>query len=116
MFACRCRATAGSTAGLLRMVSEVDCRFDIDRGSVPHIIRVVGRFTGAHVPDLLALWEELRQDDLDATVQIDLSELLSTDTIGFDGLRRVVNDGAVLINVPPYILMKLDPTASLGFR
>ena len=112
----RRRAAAGSTAGLLRMVSEVDCRFDIDRGTVPPIIRVAGRFTGAHVPDLLALSEELRQDALDATVQIDLSELVSTDTVGFEGLRRVVNDGAVLINVPPYLLMRLDPTAPLGFR
>ena len=97
------------------MLSEVDCRFDIDRGAVPHVIRVTGRFTEAHVPDLMALWEELRQEP-GARVHIDLSELLSTDTIGFDGLRRVVNDGAVLINVPPYIRMKLDPTASLGFH
>lgn len=88
------------------MLSEVDCRLDIERGTVPHVIRVAGRFTGAHVPDLLALWEELRQD-ADATVQIDLSELVSTDAVGFEGLRRVVTDGAVLINVPPYILMKL---------
>jgi len=88
----------------------VECKFDIDRNAVPRTIHIAGRLTAAHVPDLLQVWLELSEVS-QRKVQIDLGDLMSSDAIGVEALRRVASEGAVLTNASQYILMKLDPAA-----
>lgn len=89
----------------------MECKFDIDRDAVPSTIRIAGRLTAAHVPDLMQVWLELSEAS-QRTVLIDLEDLMSTDAIGVEALRRVAGEGAVLANASPYIQMKLEPSPS----
>jgi hypothetical protein len=49
-------------------------------------------------------------------ITLDLSELISADSVGFDVLERLRRDGAELRDVPAYIQLKLDVVAKHAQR
>ena len=70
------------------------------------IVRVAGRLGDAHVPDFLMACSEGA-----GPVQVDLTDVVSVDTIAVEALRRVRDAGAQLVGVPKYIQLKLDSLA-----
>ena len=66
------------------------------------IVRLAGRLAFAQVPELL------RSCDGAASLEIDLTDLVSADVAGIDALQRLRARGATLSNAPGYIQLKLD--------
>ncbi len=64
-------------------------------------MRVAGRLSVAHVPELL------RRALTAAALEIDLTDLVSADAAGIEALQRV-RQGATLVGTPGYIQLKLD--------
>jgi hypothetical protein len=85
----------------------MDCRIQVFQERDLRIVRVAGRLEDAQVPDLLAACYEA-----DRAVQVDLTDVVSVDTIAVDALRRVRDAGARLVGVPKYIQLKLDTLVS----
>jgi hypothetical protein len=85
----------------------VDCRIQVtDEGDVRTIV-IVGRLRGEHVPGLLSACSDAPH------VRISMADVVSVDAIAADALRRIREAGAQLLDVPPYILLKLE---SLPYR
>ena len=61
-------------------------------------VRVEGRLTGADVPDLRAECESI-----EPPWSLDLSGLRSADTAGIRALRALLESGAELHDVDPYV-------------
>ena len=85
----------------------MDCRIQVVQEGDLRIVRVAGRLEDAQVPDLLAACYEA-----DRAVQVDLTDVISIDTIAVEALHRVRDAGARLVGVPKYIQLKLDTLAS----
>jgi hypothetical protein len=71
------------------------------------LIRLVGRFTAAQVPDLLQA-----HATADRVVHLQLGELVSVDAAGLDVLCRLQRGGTSLVDVPVYIQLKIDAVLS----
>lgn len=85
----------------------MDCRIQVVQEGDLRIVRVAGRLEDAQVPDLLAACYEA-----DRAVQVDLTDVISIDTIAVEALHRVGDTGARLVGVPKYIQLKLDTLAA----
>ena len=68
------------------------------------VVRVAGYLASAQVPDLMIVCRGSATGHL----VIDLSDLLNADVVGIDTLRRFAREGALLIEVPEYIRLKLN--------
>jgi len=79
----------------MRIVDQTDHR----------LIRLAGRLADAQVPELLAAHAGA------GVVTLDLSELVSVDSVGLEALERLRREGAELREVPAYIQLKLDSLA-----
>ena len=66
------------------------------------IVRVAGRLSAAHVPELLLACAEAK------ALEIDLTDLVSADAAGIEALHRVQAKGATLVGIPGYIQMRLE--------
>jgi hypothetical protein len=88
------------------LVVAVDCRIQISEAHDVRTVCVAGRLTDAHVPDLLTACGQTA-----TTLRVDLTDLLSADTIAVEALRRIRDDGAELVGVVPYIQLKVDSLA-----
>ena len=66
------------------------------------IVRVAGRLSDVHVPELLLACAHPDQ------LRIDLTELVSADVAGIEALRRIRSKGATLVGIPGYIQMRLE--------
>lgn len=84
----------------------MDCRIQVGQEGDLRVVRVAGRLEAAQVPDLLAACCEAH-----GAVQVDLTDVVSVDTIAVKALRRVGDAGAHLVGVPTYILLTLDMLA-----
>jgi ABC-type transporter Mla MlaB component len=71
------------------------------------LIRLVGRFTVAQVPDLLEAHAAA-----DRVVHLHLGELVSVDAAGLAVLCRLQRGGTPLVDVPVYIQLKIDAALS----
>jgi hypothetical protein len=80
----------------------VDCWIGVATAEGRRVVRVAGRLSVAHVPELLLACAEAGQ------LEIDLTDLVSADVAGIDALRRVQSNGAALVAIPGYIQMKLE--------
>jgi hypothetical protein len=80
----------------------VDCWIGVVQEVDRRVVRLAGQLSGAQVPELLEACAQSGRLDLD------LSDLVSTDIAGIDALKRVRAAGATLIGVPGYIQLKLD--------
>ena len=85
----------------------MDCLIEIVDSSDHRLIRLVGRLTAAEVHDL----HQACRDSQHA-VRLNLSELVSVDTLGLEVLHGLQRDGAHFIEVPVYIQLKLDALSS----
>ena len=84
----------------------MECRIQVQDHDAVRTVTVAGRLGGVHVPDLLVACGEVS-----AMLRVDLSDVVSTDPIAVEALRRLEDSGAQLVGVPMYIQFKLD---SLG--
>lgn len=69
-------------------------------------VSIAGCLADVHVPDLMIACGEIS-----AALRVDLTDVVSTDVIALEALRRIRDDGAQLIGVPKYIQIKLDSLA-----
>ena len=81
----------------------MDCLIEVVRETQLHIVRVSGRLTQDHVPDLLSATNVAA-----GSVRLDLANLVSADSIGLAALRRVRASGATVVNAPRFIQLLLD--------
>ena len=81
----------------------MECRIQIREQRDGHTATVAGHLTASHIPDLLAVCGEIS-----TALRVDLTDILSTDPIAVDALRRLRDGGAELVGVPRYIQLKLD--------
>ena len=66
------------------------------------MVRVAGRLSVVHVPEMLAACAG------DSALEIDLTDLASADNAGIEALQRVRTKGATLVGTPGYIQLKID--------
>jgi len=85
----------------------VDCWIGVEHKGDQWLIRLAGRLSVDHVPDLLRVCGEHGSDP----VKVELSDLFSADAAGIDALRRVRSSGVLLTGTPTYIQLKLDTKA-----
>lgn len=67
------------------------------------VVRVVGRLTQDQVPDLLKLCAESDE----SVVTVDLTDLVSADTVGLQALGRIRAAGTRLTNVSRHLESEL---------
>jgi hypothetical protein len=79
----------------------VDCWIGVVTEVDRRIVRLAGRLSSAHVPELLAACAV-------HLVELDLTDLVSADAAGIDALQRIRSKGATLVGTPGYIQLKLD--------
>ena len=79
------------------------CRIEVRELRSVRTVSVAGQLADAHVPDLL-----LACGQPSAMLQVDLADVVSTDAIAVEALRRIRDAGAELVHVPGYIQLKLD--------
>jgi len=96
-------AHPGRVAFVLRRPRNVACRIDVVQGPDRRTVSVAGRLEQVHVPDLVSACSG------DACpIVLDLTDLLSADSIALDALHRLKADGVELIRVPQYLGFTLD--------
>jgi anti-anti-sigma regulatory factor len=66
------------------------------------IVRLAGRLEGEQSAELLRVFEETRKP-----VRLDLTDLLSADTVGLDTLRELQGRGAEPVGASPYLALQL---------
>ena len=80
----------------------MDCWIGITQETGRRVIRLAGRLSAAHVPELLGACAK------GGLLELDLTDLVSADAAGIEALQRVRAAGATLNSVPMYLQMKLD--------
>ena len=85
------------------MSAAVQCRIGCRNDGERVIVRVVGRLTEAHVPDLLEACVKAA-----GPLLVERDELISADAVGTDALPRLEQRGAQLIARPEYLRLKLE--------
>jgi hypothetical protein len=89
----------------LRSGIRVLCRIEVRREKATRIVRLAGRLSETHVPDLLAACGPPKH------LIVELDDLASADALGMDALLRLQQQGARLVNVPEYLRLKLETLA-----
>jgi hypothetical protein len=79
------------------------CRIDARRSDQRLILHLAGDLTQEYVPVFL---EACASEGVRLVIELD--ELLSTDAVGLDALRRAEERGAMLVALPFYLRLKLD--------
>ena len=88
----------------------MDCWIGVETEAGRRVVRVAGRLSAAHVPELLTACADDRQ------LELNLTELMSADAAGIEALRRIRQKGATLSGTPGYIQLKLDSAAPPASR
>ncbi len=84
----------------------MECWIGVAADGDRRIVRVAGRLSIAHVPELLEACAA------GADVEVDLADLVSADLAGIEALRRLRTRGASIVGAPGYIQLKLDLPSS----
>jgi hypothetical protein len=84
----------------------VDCWIGVVQEGDRRIIRLAGRLSVAEVPELLEVCME------GGPVELVLTELVSADMAGIEALLRVRMRGAMLVDVPAYMQLRLESAAA----
>ena len=84
----------------------MDCWIGVVQEPDRLVVRLAGRLSVAHVPELLKVCMPR------GPVALVLNELVSADVAGIEALRRLQDGGASLLDVPAYIQMRLDSLAA----
>ena len=69
------------------------------------IVRLAGRLSAAHVPELFKTWAG------QGSIELDLTDLVSADAAGIEALHRIRRSGATLSGTPGYIQLQLHTAA-----
>jgi hypothetical protein len=80
----------------------MECRIDVTNQAGIHVVRVAGRLTDVHVPDLLRVCGTLEP------LQLDLTQLDSANAIGIEALQRLQKAGAQIVGATHFIQLLLD--------
>ena len=80
----------------------MDCWIGVDTTVDRRIVRLAGRLSAAQVPEL-----HIACAGADS-LELDLTDLVSSDVAGIEALQRVRAQGARLVGAPGYIQLKLD--------
>jgi hypothetical protein len=94
--------------------TAVECLIEVVDGSDHRLVRLAGRLAEAQVPELLRVCAVAA-----VPLQLHLGDLISLDAVGLETLHRLKQRGAVLIEVPTYIQLKLNSVSArrpLRFR
>jgi hypothetical protein len=81
----------------------VECRIEVVEGADHRLVRLAGRLAEGQVPELLRVC-----DAAAVPLRLHLGDLISLDAVGLETLLRLRQRGAVLMDVPTYIQLKLD--------
>ena len=84
---------------------DVDCWIGVVQQTDRHVVRLAGRLSAAQVPELLEACAKASR------VELDLTDLVSTDAAGIEALQRLRRQGVVLVGAPGYLQLKLDSPA-----
>jgi CheY-like chemotaxis protein len=84
----------------------VECWIGVTTEGECRVVRVAGRLSLAHLPEMLEACTD------GAALQIDLTDLVSADMAGIEALQRLRARGASIIGAPGYIQLKLDLPAA----
>jgi hypothetical protein len=87
---------------VLAIRSIVECWIGVTTEGERRIVRVAGRLSVAHIPEMQAACAESR------VLEVDLTDLVSADMAGIEALRRIRSRGATLVGTPGYIRLKID--------
>ena len=82
----------------------MDCWIGVVTENDRRVVRLAGRLSVAHVPELLTVCAGSR------ILELDLTDLMSADVAGIEALQRVRAKGATLFGTPGYIQLKIDST------
>jgi len=80
----------------------VECWIGVTTEEGHRMVRVAGRLSVAHVPEMLNACADT------AGLQLNLTDLVSADAAGIEALQRIRDRGASIIGAPGYIQLKLD--------
>ena len=80
----------------------MDCWIGVAEEPRGRLVRLAGRLSVAQVPELLEACADT------ASLQVDLSDLVSVDVMGLEALQRLRSQGATLMGAPGYLQLKLD--------
>jgi hypothetical protein len=69
---------------------------------------LAGRLSAAQVPELLEACRKALQ------VELNLSDLISSDAAGIEALQGLRSQGALLVGAPGYLQLKLDSPSPTG--
>ena len=82
----------------------MDCWINRADDPTRRLVHIAGRLSYAQLPDLLNLCE----DSNGLPLVVDLRDLLTADRASVEALQRLQRDGATLVNVSPYMQLKLN--------
>jgi hypothetical protein len=86
----------------------VDCWIGVVQRADRHVVRLAGRLSAAQVPELLeACRKALR-------VELNLTDLISSDAAGIEALQGLRSQGALLVGAPGYLQLKIDSPSHAG--
>jgi hypothetical protein len=97
---------SAALAVVLPLIVAVNCLIQVLNENNVRTVSVAGRLADAHIPDLM-----LACGECSAALRVDLTDVVSTDTIAVEALRRICDGGAQLVGVPMYLQIKLDSLA-----
>jgi len=80
----------------------VDCWIGVVQEVDRRVVRLAGRLSVDHLPELFKTCAE------GSPLELDLTDLVSADIAGIEALQRIRAAGASLVGVPGYIKLKLD--------
>ena len=87
---------------VLAINTIVECWIGVTTEGERRIVRVAGRLSLAHIPEMRVACAE------SPVLEIDLTDLVSADMAGIEALRRIRAGGATLVGTPGYIRLKID--------
>ena len=83
----------------------MDCWIGVVQQTDRQVVRFAGRLSAAQIPELLEACGKAPR------VELDLTDLVSTDAAGIEALQGLRSQGIVLVGAPGYLQLKLDSPA-----
>jgi len=78
-------------------------RADVQDDQTRRIVRMAGRLEREQSAELVTLCDEARKP-----VRLDLTDLVSADTVGLEALALLRSRGAELVGTSPYLALQLE--------
>ncbi len=82
----------------------MECHIHVVQDAERRTVHLEGGLTSAQVEELLRVCAGAK-----GSLRIDLTDLFSLDSAGFDALQRLIGRGAELVGVAQYLQHKMGP-------